>query len=329
LRKSIITAGTALSLSLAVAGAAQADTGVQSLTGDWSATNSTVTKVADGVHFGIYADGGANGGSVIYRGANGLKLSDVNDFGYTFNYREKGETKGAAPYARIYLDGNGDGVADDDVVYDPSLGGVEMPTKNEELTRQMVGGSVRYNDDPASGPQADWADVVALHGDEKIVKVAVTQGFSTGADVSAMLRNVTFNGEKFNFDVAPADGQNGSDGQDGKDGVDGTNGVNGTNGANGAAGKDGVTTIVYVDPTKLYGNTMRAVHAPKVKGWKFVKVRASLRGKRLHTHHRTIKVDLRKQGVGTYKVRMKMHYKDSSGDVHTVRSIRTLSITRS
>jgi hypothetical protein len=67
LRKSIITAGTALSLSLAVAGTAQADTNVQSLTGDWSASNSTVTKVADGVHFGIYADGGANGGSVIYQ----------------------------------------------------------------------------------------------------------------------------------------------------------------------------------------------------------------------------------------------------------------------
>ncbi len=77
-----MTAGTALALSLAFAAAAQADTNVQSLTGDWSANNSTVAKTADGVHFGTYANGGALGGSVLYKGANGLKLSDVNDFSY-------------------------------------------------------------------------------------------------------------------------------------------------------------------------------------------------------------------------------------------------------
>ena len=50
--RKFMTAGTALALSLAFAAAAQADTNVQSLTGDWSANNSTVAKTADGVHFG-------------------------------------------------------------------------------------------------------------------------------------------------------------------------------------------------------------------------------------------------------------------------------------
>ena len=58
----------------------------------------------------------------------------------------------------------------------------------------------------------------------------VSQGNSTGTDVSAMLRSITFNGERFNFNVAPADG---------------TDGVNGKDGAAGPAGKDGVTTIIH------------------------------------------------------------------------------------
>ena len=44
---------------------------VQSLSGDWSASNSTVAKTADGVRFGTYADGGLVGGSAIYKGFNG------------------------------------------------------------------------------------------------------------------------------------------------------------------------------------------------------------------------------------------------------------------
>ena len=57
MRKSIIP-GAAIVASLAFAGIAHADTNVQSLTGDWSTSNSTVAKTADGVHFGTYVDGG-------------------------------------------------------------------------------------------------------------------------------------------------------------------------------------------------------------------------------------------------------------------------------
>ena len=77
--RKFMTAGTALALSLAFAAAAQADTNVQSLT----AIGRLITQLLprrDGVHFGTYADGGALGGSVLYKGANGLKLADVSDY---------------------------------------------------------------------------------------------------------------------------------------------------------------------------------------------------------------------------------------------------------
>ena len=36
-----------------------------------------------------------------------------------------------------------------------------------------------------------------------------------GSDVSAMLRSITFNGERFNFNVAPVYGTDGANGKDG------------------------------------------------------------------------------------------------------------------
>ena len=105
-------------------------------------------------------------------------------------------------------------------------------------------------------------------------------------------------------------------GPQGPQGNDGTNGTNGT------------TTIIY-DRGQLTGNTIRTIHARKIKGKKFVSVRASLRGKRLQAHGRTVKVDLRGKTVGTYRVVMVAKYKTkSTGKIHTVRTIRSLSILR-
>ena len=118
MRKSIIP-GAAIVASLAFAGIAHADTNVQSLSGDWSTSNSTVVKTADGVHFGTYADGGAIGGSLHYKGANGLKLSDVKDYSFTFNYKQAGDLTGAAPYARIFLDTNRTADGDGDTTRTP------------------------------------------------------------------------------------------------------------------------------------------------------------------------------------------------------------------
>ena len=218
------TMGAAIALSLALASTASADTNIQSLTGDWSPSNSTVIKTADGVHFGTYADGGALGGSLRYTGANDLTLSQVNDFSFTFNYKQAGKLSGATPYARIFLDTDGNGTTDADVILDPSLGGAVTPVQGADISFGTADDSVRYDDDAGESGQVTWAEVKSDHGTDVITKVVVSQGYAMGTDVSALLKSITFNGEKFNFDVAPADG------------VDGAKGDTGTTGATGAAG---------------------------------------------------------------------------------------------
>jgi len=306
LRKSIIP-GAAIVASLAFAGIAHADTNVQSLTSDWSTSNSTVTKTADGVHFGTYADGGLNGGSLKYKGANGLKLSDVKDYSFTFNYKQAGNLTGATPYARIFLDTNGDHQTDADVILDPSLGGRVLPVQGADINFGTADDSVRYGDDAGESAQQSWGKVKSAHGTDVITDVLVSQGYSMGKDVSAMVKSITFNGTKFNFGAAPTDGHDGQNGHD---------------------GANGVTTIIH-DRGHLTGATMRTLRVHTLKGKKLVSVRASLRGKRLHTSGRKIKVDLRGKKVGNYHVVIAAKYKTKHGELHTVRSVRTLSITRS
>jgi hypothetical protein len=320
LRKSII-AGAAIAASLAFAGTASADA-VQSIsTAPWSEYNpSTVTKTQDGVRFGTYADGGDTGGILRYTLDKPVKLSDVTDASYQFNYNQAGESPNAVPFLKLYLDNGAH------VMLDPTDCNNTLVNTNEDESLSMTAddAALLYNDD-GCGPNAHhltWREIVAQHGDENVIKVVVMQGFSGGTDLSALLKSFTINGETFDFTGTPKDGQ------DGAAGHDGVNGTSGVNGATGDAGKDGVTRVIYVHRTKLVGNTMRMIHAPAVKGWKFVKVRASLRGQRLQTHHRAIKVDLRNAGVGSYNVHMKVQYTDKGGKLHTVRSIRALGITR-
>ena len=76
------------------------------------------------------------------------------------------------------------------------------------------------------------------------------------------------------------------------------------------------------------GATKRTLHVPSTKGMKLVSVRASLRGKSLPVHARSIKVDLRGKVVGNYNVSIVAKYKTKSGKVHTVRSTRSLGARR-
>ena len=105
-------------------------------------------------HFGTYADGGAIGGSLNYKGANGLKLSDVKDFSFTFNYKQAGNLTGAAPYARIFLDTDGDHTTDADVILDPSLGGRVLPVQGADINFGTADDSVRYDDDAGAAPSS-------------------------------------------------------------------------------------------------------------------------------------------------------------------------------
>ena len=128
------------------------------------------------------------------------------------------------------------------------------------------------------------------------------------------------------------DGTNGTNGQDGTNGTNGTNGVSGTNGQDGKDGTNGTngTTAAAASvkgATVTMGATKRTLHVRSTKGMKLVSVRASLRGKSLPVHGQSIKVDLRGKVVGNYNVSIVAKYKTKSGKVHTVRSIRSLSVT--
>jgi hypothetical protein len=324
MQKKKLIMGATLALSLAAAGTAQAHTtNVQSLAGDWKASNSTVVKTADGVHFGTYANGGAIGGSLMYKGANGLKLSQVDDYSFKFNYKQAGNLSGATPYARIFLDNDHDGTTDIDVVLDPSLGGLVTPVQGADQTFGTDDDSVRYDDDAGARPQQTWADVKAAHANDEITNVLVTQGYSMGTDVSAMVKSITFNGEQFNFDVAPVDGASGPQGPKGDTGTAGADGVNGKNGTNGTT-----ASAAGVSGAKIkMGATKRTLHVASTKGMKLVSVRASLRGKSLPVQGHSINVDLRGKVVGNYNVSIVAKYKTKGGKVHTVRSTRSLSVT--
>src|SRR3954466_16366925 len=106
--------------------------------GDWYTSNSPVFKTPDGVHFGTYGDAGNIGGTLRYTGATGLKLKDVTRFSYTFNYKQLGNVAGAAPYARIFTDADGDGKfdnsVDNSIILDPSSCGGAVPDQGVNLT---------------------------------------------------------------------------------------------------------------------------------------------------------------------------------------------------
>jgi hypothetical protein len=240
---------------------------VTSLTGDFSASNSTVVKTPDGVQFGPYFNGDP-GGTLSFNGQNGIKLSDISDFGYTFNYKADGESPGnggyytAAPFARIFLDENGDDLVDHDIVLDPGdCTQNPLIAKNTDLNYQMVGYQrLRYDDDACDSlaSQTSWADVVAAHGDQKVVGLKVSVGW-IGTNVTALLRNISVNGVVYDFNSPPPGGANG------------INGGAGANGAPGAAAVSAASAVILnpvgIGAAKTRGNKIKVkIRCPKASG---------------------------------------------------------------
>jgi hypothetical protein len=319
----------AAAIALGAPAAANAATvSVQQLRGDFAAGNSTVIKTPDGVHFGTYADGGAIGGSLYYHGLNGRPLSALTGFGYTFTYRERGNTTGAAPYMRVFLDadpsvdsdndGNSMNDIDHDIVLDPSICGTAVPPQATDVTFSTDTTTVRYDDDACgTNPQQSFADVVDAHGDETISEILVSQGFSTGEDVSALVRNITVNWTTFAFDVPPV-------------------------GVPGPPGPPGKPTIVHVpvyvpgqpaaqgvlgeQVSSCAGDDLVMLHVARRGGQRFLSASATLHGKRLKVRGRSIRLDLRGRDEGHYDVRIVARYRTKSGRVvrvvtHRVRGV--------
>lgn len=305
--------------ALALPAAAQAATvPVTSLSGDFAASNPSVSLVADGAAFGPYANGGAAGGSVLYTGANGLTLADITSLAYTVTHNSTDDSLISAPYLRVFL-----GNDLHDVIFDPTRCATVVPDENTANHYDVTSGDVRYDDDSCDGVAPDqqpWGAVVGTHGDEIISGIYVSAGFAGGQDLSALLADLTVNGDTFVFGAPQA-------------GPAGDPGAAGGSGQAGAPGAAGTTTTVFVtvpgavSSPLLRGDDLRVIHAPRHGHERFVKVRATLRGKPLRVRRNSVTVDLRGQPAGNYNVHLSTTFRKADGSTHVVRTTRNLSVT--
>jgi len=176
------------------AGGEDATTLVSSLSGDFSATNTSVALTPGGVQFGPYADS-SHGGSVEYTGANGAQLKDIAQLAYTAGYSESPDTHCDAPYLRVFLNGDAH-----DVIFSPNTQGSGAPLVNSGKTvhYDVTKGLLRYDDDAGNGGAgtygvngAPWDTVVNDHGDDTVSGVYVSDGFACGGNLSAWLNSLT------------------------------------------------------------------------------------------------------------------------------------------
>ncbi len=87
-----------------------------------------------------------------------------------------------------------------DVIFSPNTQPApQQISENVNHDYDVAGGMVRYDDDPGNGPDSPWSAIVAAHGDEVVSRIVVSVGFSGGANLAALLRGLTVNGDTFCF----------------------------------------------------------------------------------------------------------------------------------
>jgi len=303
----------ALVVALAFPAVSQAaTTPVTTLSGAWGATNSSLRLTPDGVNFGIYPDANS-GGSLYYSGMNGKTLADITRLSYTFRYTARNEPQNysAAPYLRIFLNGD-----TQDVIFDPSLCATSTVPMNERVSFEVTDNEVRYSDDGCNSNdnRQSWDDVVAAHGTDVISGIYITQGYAVGQAFSADVFKLDVNDQFFVFGAPQA----------GPTGPQGTPGTTTTI----------VDTRVVTEPAKplvVKGATLRTLHVPVRKGQKITKVQAWLRtasgDQKLKVSGREIFVDLTGKAPANYNVIIKVTYRKADGSTRKVRSTRNLSVT--
>lgn len=163
----------------------------------FDATNASCSMTGGGVECGPYADGGAEGGSLFYDGANGLTLAQITQLSYKEKHSSADNSPIAAPYLRIFLEGD-----THDVIFDATECATTVPAEGVFNSYEVTAGEVRYDDDSCDGVPPDqqaWADVVAAHGSEVVSGIYITTGFTGGTDLSSLVRALEVNGERFVF----------------------------------------------------------------------------------------------------------------------------------
>jgi hypothetical protein len=150
---------------------------------EWRSYNGT-TIDADGIKFGQFADG-TDWTSAYTYGLKGVRLKDIALLAYSARYTG-GAGAGAAPYVVLVTE-NGDHVA-----FSPSTQSGVTPKAGAWQRWVVTQGSVRYNDDPATGLDMTWAELITAHPNDKIDYVSVQAG-NTGVSngSTSHVRNVT------------------------------------------------------------------------------------------------------------------------------------------
>lgn len=162
----------------------------------FKSTGSIVENTADGVTFGPYTDGGADGGSICTTSMNGQPFSDVKHLAFEARYTADNNTGGVGvPYLRVFLNSN-----NDDAIFSPNTQSPDPDTQQGPFhTWVATAGSWRYDDDPGNGPDSPFATIQSAHASEKISKICISVGNTAGNNLSGLLRTWEVNTKDYSF----------------------------------------------------------------------------------------------------------------------------------
>src|SRR3954454_7388791 len=144
-------------------------------------TVTPVTPTMAGLGFGPYADGGTAGGSVIYDGVSGKKLSDLTALTFTAKYSTDDHTDVGVPYLRVFFT---DGSV---MIYSPNTQPVKDTAEGQFHTWNVRTGPVRIDDDKGNGADMPFADAATQLAPKTISFVKVSAGFSAGQNLRVTL----------------------------------------------------------------------------------------------------------------------------------------------
>ena len=137
-----------------------------------------VKNTKDGVTFGPYADGGADGGSICTNKLDGQTLNDVKHLAYVARYTAENDTGGVGvPYLRIFLKN------DHDAIFSPNTQPPDSDIGEGPFhTWVATAGLWRYDDDEDSGTGefghgAPLGDVKRPTATKRSAKSASVPGF--------------------------------------------------------------------------------------------------------------------------------------------------------
>ena len=108
-------------------------------------TNSSVESALDGVVFGPYANGGAQGGSLVNTKVAGMKVSDIGHLAYTAKWSNDEGIDVGVPYLRLFLE-NGSRM-----IFSPNTQPVKDTAPGAFHKWTVHTGTVRYDDDKGNG----------------------------------------------------------------------------------------------------------------------------------------------------------------------------------